>query len=142
MMLKKKKKVECQIMIRDWLPRKLYIISKVQLQMYIFTYIYCKEAAVFCTICPFLLLIKFAFFIFLKQKHVYAPASWDRVKFSFVDILVLKLSTSQILLSISLSTSTSSTLKITSFFFCLFNDASHSSTSQNNVTLVGWGWSV
>ena len=92
------------------------VISKVQLQMYIFTHIYCREAAVFCTICPFLLLIKFPFFIFLKQKHVYAPVSWDRVKFSFIDILILKPSTWQILLSISLSTSTSSTLKISSFF--------------------------
>ena len=141
-MMLKKKKVECQIMIRDWLPRKLYIISKVQLQMYIFTYIYCKEAAVFCTICPFLLLIKFAFFIFLKQKHVYAPASWDRVKFSFVDILVLKLSTSQILLSISLSTSTSSTLKITSFFFVCLMTLVTVLLHRTMSPWWGWGWSV
>lgn len=58
--------------------------------MYIFTYIYCKEAAVFCTICPFLLLIKFAFFYFSQAETCLCSCVLGQVKSGFIDILIFK----------------------------------------------------
>lgn len=89
--------------------------------MYIFTYIYCKEAAVFCSSVPFYLLIKFAFSFSQAEACIYAPASWDRVKSGFIDNHFKTINFTNF--TLCLSTSTSSTLKITSLFL-LFDDAS------------------